>query len=215
MHPHLHPLKVIIADDHPVVLIGMRINLSTLTNPSIRIIDEASTPEALILLLERQSCDLLITDYFMPSDKSPDGLALISFIRRNFPRTKILVMTMMNNPLILRQLLKLKVNGIIDKNSTPQELRSALSLSIKGGSYVSPRFSLLLDCTKKGEIAHSNLSPKELEVVRLFGQELAGRDIARLLNRSEKTISRQKRTAMKKLSINSNCQLSAFCQRFL
>ena len=206
---------MIIADDHPVVLIGMRMTLSTLANPTICITGEASTPEALILLLERQSCDLLITDFFMPSDKYPDGLALISFIQRNFPGIKVLVMTMMNNLLILRQLLKLKVNGLIDKNSTPVELRSAVRLSLKGDRYVSPSFGLLLESAKKGEITHSNLSPKELEVVRLFGQELAGREIARRLNRSEKTISRQKRSAMKKLSIKSNGQLAVFGQSFL
>lgn len=208
-------VRVIIADDHPVVLVGMRMNLSSLTNPTICIIDEATTPEALILLLEGQTCDLLITDFLMPSNKSPDGLALVSYIRRNFPGIKLLVMTMVNNPLILWQLLKLKVNGLIDKNSTPLEFRNAVRLSINGGNYLSPSFNLLLDSAKKGDITHSNLSPKELEVVRLFGQELDGREIAKRLNRSEKTISRQKRTAMKKLSIKSNSQLAAYGQDFL
>lgn len=207
--------RVIIADDHPIVLIGLRMILTTLTNPTVNIIDEASTPEELTRVLERQRCDLLITDFHMSSGKSQDGLALIGFIRRNFPSIKVLVITMMNNPLILKQLLKLKINGLIDKNSTHLELRNAIRLSIKGHRYLSPSFSLLLDSAKRGEITNSNLSPKELEVMRLFGLELAGREIATRLNRSEKTISRQKRTAMKKLSIKSNGQLAVFCQSFL
>ncbi|WP_048368587.1 response regulator transcription factor [Pseudomonas helleri] len=208
------PTRVIIADDHPVVLIGTRISLSTLINPTTCITHEASTPETLIQLLEQEPCDLVVTDFFMPSENFPDGLALISYIRRNFPHVKLLVMTMMKNPMILRQLLKLGVTCLLDKHSPAEEFKSAVRAAIQGRCHLSPSFGLVLRSPKKGEIINSRLSIKELEVVRLFAQDLSGREIARRLNRSEKTISRQKRSAMNKLDIQSNSQLAAFGQSF-
>lgn len=86
--------------------------------------------------------------------------------------------------------------------------------AIQGRCHLSPSFGLELRSPKKGEIINSKLSIRELEVVRLFAQDLSGREMARPLNRSEKTISRQKRSAMNKLDIQSNSQLAALAKAF-
>ena len=89
------------------------------------------------------------------------------------------------------------------------ELNHAVTSVLKGERYVSPSFRAALATAKRGEIAHRALSAKELEVVRLYGQGLGGREIAKRLNRSEKTISRQKCTAMRKLGLRSLSELAA------
>lgn len=202
------PLHIVLADDHPVVLLGARMALSSMPNSENFVIHEASTPQALIHLLERTHCDLLITDYCMPAGEAPDGMALISYIRRHFQHIKIIVATMITSPLILKHLLKLNISGLFDKHRPLQELKNAVSSAFKGKHYVSASFSALLTPSQKGDITDQTLSNKEIEVVRLFGQDLAGREIAKRLNRSEKTISRQKRTAMQKLGIRHNTELA-------
>ena len=202
------PLHIVIADDHPVVLLGARMAISDMPNSENFVIHEASTPQALIDLLERTHCDLLITDYCMPNGKVPDGMALISYIRRHFQHIKIIVATMITSPIILKHLLKLNISGLFDKHRPLQELKNAVNCAFKDQYYVSSSFSKLLTSTKRGDITDQALSTREVEVVRLFGQDLAGREIAKRLNRSEKTISRQKRTAMQKLGISHNTELA-------
>ena len=208
MHSPPH-LKIIIADDHPVVLLGASIALKSFFEPDDCIIVEASCTGSLLNLLNNSFYDLVITDLSMPGGSFPDGLTLISHIRKHFEKTKIIIMTMINNKIMLRKLLNLGISGAIDKHRSLNELDNAVASVLKGKRYVSSSFSALLETAKIGEIAHKSLSAKELEVMRLYGQGLGGREIAKRLNRSEKTISRQKRTAMHKLGLRSLSELAA------
>ena len=116
MHSSHPPLKIIIADDHPVVLLGTRIALTTQFEAHECIINEASCTGSLLQLLKKDTCDLIITDLSMPDGSIPDGLPLISYIRRHFEKTKIIVMTMVNNEPMLRNLLNLGISGALDKH---------------------------------------------------------------------------------------------------
>ena len=208
MHSPPH-LKIIIADDHPIVLLGASIALKSFFEPDDCIIVEASCTGSLLNLLKNDTYDLIITDLSMPGGSFPDGLTLISHIRKHFEKTKIIIMTMINNQIMLRKLLNLGISGAFDKHRPLNELDNAVACVLKGKRYVSSSFCASLATTKIGEVAHKSLSAKELEVVRLYGQGLGGREIAKRLNRSEKTISRQKRTAMHKLGLRSLSELAA------
>ncbi|WP_350579705.1 response regulator transcription factor [Pseudomonas sp. HY2-MNA-CIBAN-0224] len=117
--------RIILADDHPVVLTGIRLTLNCAFCDAI--ISEARSTDELIQLLKHHPCDLLITDFSMPDGKTPDGIRLISYIRRHFPRTKIIIITMINNPLILSNLLKLGVSGLFDKRQPLEQLIHAIT----------------------------------------------------------------------------------------
>ena len=199
-------LSLIVADDHPVVVQGAMMALSGQLDASYSITGHAFGTDDLIEKLQRYPCQVLITDYSMPRGSQPDGLALISYIRRHFEPVKIIVMTMLNNPAALKALLGLGVVGLFDKHNDLSELVHAVRVVSKGKRYISPTFVKALDeqssSTKhlpKGSLVA--LSPKEIEVVRLFILGHSGRQIATRLSRSEKTISRQKRMAMNKLGL--------------
>ena len=183
-------LNIIVADDHPVVVRGAMMTLSEHLDSTYTITGYAFGTDELIEKLGQHSCQLLITDYSMPRGDQPDGLALISYIRRHFESVKIIVMTMLNL----------------------SELVQAVRVVSKGKHYISPSFAKALDEQSKVIKNLPNgsllvLSPKEIEVVRLFVQGQSGREIATRLSRSEKTISRQKRTAMNKLGLRHDCAL--------
>lgn len=211
-HPGNTPLRIILADDHPVVLMGAEMALGNVFS----IVARAHDADELINLLQHTPCDLLISDYSMPSGRFPDGLALMSFVKRHFHRVPLMVMTMLHNPSLLQALLNLGVCGLFDKRSPLENLKRAVHTVTMGGLHLCPSFAGILDAQMlpppSAGTPTVKLSERELEVVRLFVQGLSGRQIAARLNRSEKTISRQKRTAMDKLGLGHDGGLVEFAR---
>ena len=209
-HPPDKALRIILADDHPVVLTGIEMLLS---GPAFSIIAKAQNADELIHHLERTPCDLVISDYSMPYGHFPDGLALMSYLKRHFAESPLIVITMLRNPSLLQALLNTGVNGLFDKRSPLSGLKRAVLNAINGRQYLCPAFARILEAHSVGTGGPSiSLSEREVEVVRLFVQGLSGRQIAAQLNRSEKTISRQKRTAMDKLGLGHDGGLVEFAR---
>jgi len=193
----MEKLKVIIADDHPIVLVGVRKIIER--NEDVCIVGQASSSTGLIELLERNSVDVIITDYYMPTD-SPygDGLRMVEYLRRHFPCVQVLILTMVTNHLILARLHELKVAGVIQKSQVHSEIQVALKAIIKRRTYqVSglTRTSVIKPTSVGEKVAM--LSPKEIEILRLYILGQSVNVIARNLNKSKKTISAQKISAMK------------------
>lgn len=210
------PLRIILADDHPVVLTGVEVALRASSESQVSIVALASNADELIGHLERTPCDLLISDYSMPYGRFPDGLALMGYLRRHFGHIPLIVMTMLRNPSLLQALLNTGASGLFDKRSPLSELKRAVNSVTRGRRHLCPAFAGILDAQSLHACGDSSpsvsLSERELEVVRLFVQGLSGRQIAAQLNRSEKTISRQKRTAMDKLGLGHDGGLVEFAQ---
>lgn len=208
--------RIILADDHPVVLMGARMALTLPTPSPFSVVAEAQDADELIQLLQRSPCDILVCDYSMPYGRFPDGLALMSYLTRHFSHVRLIVMTMLRNPTLLQALLNNGVCGLFDKHSALIELNQALHTVTRGRRFLSPSFARILDEQNLQRQADDSprvvLSERELEVVRLFVQGLSGRQIAAQLNRSEKTISRQKRTAMDKLGLGHDSGLVEFAR---
>ncbi|MBC2656328.1 response regulator [Pseudomonas sp. MSSRFD41] len=208
----MEKLKVIIADDHPIVLLGIRELMER--DERFEIVGEAMSSGELVQLLESRRVDLVITDYNMPGN-SPygDGLKLVEFITRHFERVQILVLTMISNPLILSRLQELGVMGIIQKNQLHEEIQLALKAVAQKGIYRSPMPSShsVVESNVALNERISALSPKEYEILRLFVSGKSVSEIARSQNRSSKTISAQKISAMRKLEVQSDLDLLTYC----
>jgi two-component system capsular synthesis response regulator RcsB len=205
-------LRIILADDHPVVLLGAEMALGN----TFSIVAQAHNAEELIDHLHGTPCDLLISDYSMPYGRLPDGLALMGYLKRHFGQIPLIVMTMLRNPSLLQALLNAGAHGLFDKRSPLSELKQAAYTVAKGRRYLCPAFASILGAQALPSSGTAeplvSLSERELEVVRLFVQGLSGRQIAAQLNRSEKTISRQKRTAMDKLGLGHDGGLVEFAR---
>lgn len=211
-HPFNKALRVILADDHPVVLMGAEMALGN----TFTIVAQAHDADELIHYMQCTPCDLLISDYSMPYGRFPDGLALMGYLKRHFAHIPLIVMTMLRYPSLLQALLKHGINGIFDKRSPMRELRQAVQTVSNGRPHLCPTFAGILNAQAQPFSGKStplvSLSEREVEVVRLFVQGLSGRQIAAQLNRSEKTISRQKRTAMDKLGLGHDGGLVEFAR---
>lgn len=208
-------LRIILADDHPVVLKGVEMALHA-SGTAFSIVALATNADELIGHLADTPCDLLISDYAMPYGEFPDGMALMGYLKRHFPHVPLIVMTMLRNPSLLQALLNKGVSGLFDKRSPLCELQRAVNRVANGQQHLCPAFTGILNAQLRPFLSDDapmvSLSERELEVVRLFVQGLSGRQIAALLNRSEKTISRQKRTAMDKLGLVHDGGLMEFAR---
>ncbi len=205
-------INVVIADDHPIVLLGVRELIER--DERFRVVGEAMCSNELIELLKHQSVDLVITDFNMPAD-SPygDGLKLVEYLLRQFATVKILVLTMISSPLILTRLHELGVVGVIQKSQLHDEIQLALLAVAQGRSFNSAKPAPT--CVQEPHVALderlSRLSPKEFEILRMFVAGQSVSTIARNLSRSAKTISTQKIAAMRKLNVSSDQDLLTYC----
>lgn len=202
------PWHIIIADDHPVVLAGMSAVLQSDDRLDAKIIIEASNADEILDGLKNHPCDVLITDFNMPGSQLVDGLELISYLRRHFPNVKIIVITTLQNPGLVTAMLKKGADGIFDKREKLHFLKDAVNTVMSGKTFLSSNLhDVFTDAMSNADEIALTLTNRELEVLRMYANGFNGREIAEHLKRSEKTISRQKRDAMRKLGILHDSQL--------
>lgn len=201
-------LRIIIADDHPVVRIGTR---AVIESSGVgRVVGEADSAQALMTLLANQPCDLLVTDYSMPGIPQADGFAMIGMIRRRHPDLPVLMLSVSSNLAILRMVLDSGVLGLVDKSSSMDELPQAIQSVYRGQPYISRSLRERVDAAGSWRMREGDgkpLSPREVEVLRLLGTGMTVKEISLQLHKSVSTISRQKGDAMLKLGLKGDAEL--------
>lgn len=201
-------LRIIIADDHPVVRIGTK---AVIESSGVgQVVAEASTVAELMTVLGDHECDVLVTDYSMPGGAQADGFAMIAMIRRRFPALPVLMLSVSNNLAILRMVVATGVLGLVDKTSSMDELPLAIQTVQRGAPYVSLTLKERIDAIGTNSVEEGEakpLSPRELEVLRLLGSGMTVKEIAIHLHKSVSTISRQKGDAMLKLGLKGDAEL--------
>ncbi|BBH12312.1 response regulator [Chromobacterium haemolyticum] len=199
-------IKVFLVDDHPTVLSGLEHVLNG--QSTIRVVGKASSATALWELLTSQSCDVLVSDYSMPGCESGDGAAMFERLRRLYPELGIVVLTMMDNALVVRSLRSLGIHCILSKSDAVDHLLPAVYGAMAKTAYFSPAVERLLEVDHLAQPADKRaLTAREAEVVRLFVAGLTVNDIAAKLKRSKQTISTQKASAMRKLGAERDADL--------
>jgi two-component system, NarL family, captular synthesis response regulator RcsB len=208
-----NPIRVIVADDHPMILFGAEHAL--LRFPGIQVVGHARQSTELIKMLQTVECDLLVTDLAMPGGQYGDGLPLIGYLRRNFPALPVIVLTMLENPALLKRLRELGVTSVVNKSDDLSHIGLAVQHVSRDMEYMSPSVKASLEMLRinaGGKTDEVMLSKRELEVVRLFVGGMTIKEISVQLNRSIKTISTQKNTAMRKLGLERDSELFQYAQ---
>jgi two-component system capsular synthesis response regulator RcsB len=208
------PMRVILADDHPIFLIGLKVVIEQ--GHRAQVIAEAMAPDELLEKLREHPCDLLITDFMMPVEDQNDGLRLLERIRREHPTLPIIVVTMLNNAGLFRSMLALDIQGLLSKASMANELPAAIESVSRGKPFIADSVQQSLreaaDYGSDTLVALQDLSPRELEVIRLFATGISVGAIAAQLNRSKQTVSAQKVSAMRKLGLANDAALFIYLQ---
>lgn len=199
-------VQTIFANDRPLSLAGMEF-VASCTN-AIKLIGVYKSPDELIASLGRQACDVALIDYSMRGKGQMEGLALLGYLRRTFPKLGIAVLVTYENPVIIRSILSRGVSSIVSKFDDIGHIVTAIHSSYGGGNYLSPTIKRVLDeIGEHGGRGEQKLSPREIGVIQLYLSGLSVNEIAKQLNKGKQTVSAQKISAMKKLGAKNDIEL--------
>ncbi|CAJ0809782.1 response regulator transcription factor [Ralstonia flaminis] len=200
------PVRLLLADDHPAIIAGVKFAVGNAEG--IEIIGTSPSSTEMVAFLDRNPCDVLVTDYAMPGGNYGDGIPLLSFILRRYPGVRVLVLTMMDNPAVLSAIAATGVQGVLSKSDDLTHIVPAVHAAMLGQSYFSPTARTILDTSKETQgPGTQTLTRRESEVVRLFVSGLSVGEIAERLHRSKQTVSTQKNSAMRKLGLEREADL--------
>lgn len=204
-------ITVGVADDHPIVLLGVSHVLAA--QPDMSIEFQCDNIADLMANLQRCPVDVLLCDFEFAGDPQPDGLELLRRIKRHAPDTRILLLSSHSSASIVSASLAAGALGFIGKGRDDfAGLAAAIKQVDGGGTYLhasiaSDVLSKLFRGTGKAT-GIAALSEREVAVARMTGDGLSISEIAQRLKRSPKTVSNQKVAAMKKLGAKNDVELA-------
>lgn len=203
--------RVLIADDHSIILAG----LQKLIEDSCEIVGMVEDGRALIEAADRLKPDLILLDISMPL---LNGLDAVRQIKKSSLDCKILFLTMHASPTYATEALKVGGNGYLLKQSAATELPEAIKAVMKGQTYLTPAMTQpILESAMnpvrrnlKLKPALMDLTSRQREVLQLVAEGRSTKDIATLLNVSVKTVEFHKTRLMEQLGLHSTLALIKF-----
>ena len=200
--------RILIVDDHPVVLLGLRGLLAR--ESDLEICGEADDVESALRTAEATAPDAAIVDISL---RGKSGLELIERLKASLPAIRILVSSIHDETLLASRVLRAGALGYICKGVSLEALVEALRQVLRGEVYLSPRMARQLseqvaDRERRSRDPVQQLSNRELEVFALFGQGQTAQQIARRLNVSAKTVETHRKNIKIKLGLQNSAQLA-------
>ncbi len=201
-------IKVLIADDHPIVREGLKQVIER--SPDMKVAGEALNGQEVLEMVSREGWDILILDFSMPGKS---GLDVIKELRRQRPDLPVLVLSMHPEAELAPRLLKAGVSGYLMKESATTELVNAIRKIHSGGRYVSPALAEKLAgdlAFERGRRGHELLSDREYQVLLCIAGGKTAQEIALELSLSIKTVRTYRDRVMEKLSLKNDVELSHY-----
>jgi len=197
--------RVLIADEHPAVCVGVQHALSRYTTVEIACASRGigSIQQA----LEATTYDVLVCEYYVLTGLYKDAIPCPDTIRQRYPGLSIVILTHLESASVVHTLLTRSLQCIVSKFDELSHLMPAILRARSDDRYLSPRIEALAQTVTYGKTGPMALTLRELEVIRLFVAGITVKEIASRLGRSKQTISAQKGTAMLKLGLQSDIEL--------
>jgi two-component system response regulator NreC len=194
-------LRVVIADDHSVVRRGLRQVLEG--DADVEVVAEAENLDGARRYVRGHKPDVLVLDLNMPGGSTLDA---IPEIRAEAPDTRIVILTMQNEPAYARRALAAGVMGYVLKEAADTELVEAVRRAAAGDTYLNPRLGARL-ATEPPDGAPDGLSDRELEVLRVIALGHTNAEIAEQLFLSVRTVETHRAHIQQKLRLGSRAEL--------
>ncbi|WP_158803381.1 response regulator transcription factor [Acidisoma sp. L85] len=199
-------VRVVLVDDHPVVLAGIKSLL--MTAPEVTVVGEGATGHAALRLILDTSPDVAVIDISLPDIS---GIELAGRLAEACPDVSLLALSVHEDRAYVQQLLQAGARGYLLKRSAAEELVRAIRAIAAGGMYLDPAVvSKAMSDVHAGGSAmgeHDSLSPREQDVLRLIAQGFANKEIAARLQISTKTVETYKARAAEKLSLRTRADI--------
>jgi two-component system nitrate/nitrite response regulator NarL len=195
---HMPVIKVVLVDDHQIVLDGLRSLLDQ--DPAFDVIGSFNDPIKALSFILVQPPDILLTDYSMPT---MTGLELIKKVRGANNSVKAALLSMHDEPSVVKEAMKQGVDGFLLKNVQQVELKDALKKIYTGLMYISAEITTQLLHHHILDGAESVLTDRELEILKLITKECSNKQIADQLHISERTVETHRKNIFRKTGTTS------------
>jgi len=180
----------------------------------VEVIGEAEDGREAVSMVEEYRPDIVIMDITMPL---LNGLEATRQIKKRFPETKVLILSMHANEEYILEMLEVGASGYIVKRAAPEELMLAIQAVSRGGKFFSPSVStkIVKELLKKGTAGkykslHHSLTSREREVLQLIAEGHTSREIAEILFISVKTVDAHRSHIMEKLDLHNVADLTRY-----
>jgi DNA-binding NarL/FixJ family response regulator len=209
-------IRVLIADDHIIVAESLGFLIDTMDG--IEVVGIKNNGWQVLTFLETEETDIILIDYHMPL---MNGIEATIRIREKYPNVRIMLLTMSEEPVIIKEALIAGASGYIVKKIEKAELENAIKTVANGKKYLSDEAVMRL-----AEIPNLNtpsgteevgenipLTPREIEILKLIVQEFSNAEIAQKIFISPTTVETHRRNLMKKLGVNSALGLYKYAMK--
>jgi two-component system, NarL family, response regulator LiaR len=195
-------IRVLIADDHPVVRAGLRALLKR--DPELDIIGEAANGTEAVATARQLQPDVVLMDLLLPEI---GGIAATAIIRNELPETEVLILTVVLEQASVSRAIRAGAIGYLLKDVSPSELRSAVKSAGVGQVHLSPQAAmyLLREIRALAEQTES-LTERETVVLRLLARGHSNREIAHTLHITQDTVKTYIRRILVKFNVKSRTQ---------
>jgi two-component system response regulator NreC len=197
-------IKVIITDDHQIVVDGLKSILSQFTD--YKVITTASNGKELLQKLEIVDTDIVLLDIDMPV---MNGIEALKEMQKRFPKVKTIILSMHDEKSLVKKMSELGAKGFLFKNSDADVLLNALNSVSSGKVYFEQSDSTVVI---RNELSGSSLpfddkksllTEREIEIIQLVATGLSNKEIADRLFISPRTVDTHRTNLMRKLEVNN------------
>ena len=200
------PVRVVIVDDHKILRDGLKAIFRL--NEEFVVVGECDNGSDSVPLVRKLKPDLVLMDVALPG---LNGIEATVEILRYLPETRILILSMYDDEHSVVSAIRSGARAFVLKRASDSDLFDAMRTVAKGGSYLSPQVSdRLLTRIQKGDLdlkpassQLAELSPRELQVLRLVAEGKTSKEIATMLDLGLQTIRSYRKTMMKKLGVSN------------
>ena len=201
-------MNIALLDDHQFVRIGVA---TTLRNTKHTItISVATADELFNALLQGTPCDILLLDILLPG---MNGIEVAKRMRSEYPKIKIIVLSVDSREYTLIQLLQIGIDGFVSKRGTQDEVVRAIDYVENGVPFYGRDIAILIRDISDAKLNKQNtaaLTKRELEIIQACCDGLLGKEIAEKLNISLRAVNSHKTNIFNKLGISSSVELVRF-----
>jgi DNA-binding NarL/FixJ family response regulator len=204
------PLRVAIADDHRLMLDGIKRALETA--PDIRVVGEAMSGEEILALVPKVRPDVVILDMRMPKG---DGLSTLAQLRKVYPDVKVIILSMYEDSEHIDRALHQGAAGYVVKSINPLDLPSTIRQVVEGNVF-HPRGRGGAEGEAglvTGQSAPGGLTERELSILRLVAEGLSNLDIASKLYVTEQTVKFHLSNIYRKLGVGNRTEATRYAYR--
>lgn len=197
-------IRVVLADDHPVVRSGIRAALEA--EGDIKVIGEANDGHEVQEIIVSLAPDILLLDLNMPGPKATDT---ITFVRENSPQTKVVMLTAHDEDAYIRAVMRAGVSGYLLKEEAVDTVVKAVRAVRKGAAWYSQEIAerfVQWQFNREPEIDDTHLTAREKELLTLVAKGWDNARIAEELGLAEQTVRNYTSTIYEKLEVHSRAE---------